>query len=136
MRARAPFAICWNEDVPVRYRSMRINVVLAVVLTDHDAMYTACTLHFVTRLVSDARGQRTAVATVVRVLQSARCVDSSRAHPRRTSAELNVYCEMHSCLVTCEALQRSNVKGIILSGGPSSVYETGAPHLSVSHVQC
>ena len=47
-------------------------------------------------------------------------------------AELNVYCELHSCLVDLATLQKGNVKGLILSGGPYSVYEDGAPHLSVS----
>ena len=46
--------------------------------------------------------------------------------------ELNVYCELHSCLVDLPTLQKGNVKGIILSGGPFSVYEEGAPHLNVS----
>jgi GMP synthase (glutamine-hydrolysing) len=43
--------------------------------------------------------------------------------------ELKVYCEMHSCLVKEAVLRGMNVKGIILSGGPFSVYEEGAPHL-------
>lgn len=46
-------------------------------------------------------------------------------------AELNVYCEMHSCLVDVEVLRASNLVGIILSGGPFSVYEPGAPHVQV-----
>jgi GMP synthase (glutamine-hydrolysing) len=44
-------------------------------------------------------------------------------------AELNVYCEMHSCLVDIATLRGAPIKGIILSGGPSSVYDADAPHL-------
>ena len=47
----------------------------------------------------------------------------------RRVRELNVYCEMHSCLVDAAALERLPLIGIILSGGPSSVYEEGAPHV-------
>lgn len=44
--------------------------------------------------------------------------------------ELNAYCELHSCLAEASVLRaKSNLKGIILSGGPFSVYEEGAPHL-------
>lgn len=48
-------------------------------------------------------------------------------------AELSVYCELHSCLVEPEVLRAcgSRLKGIILSGGPFSVYEEGAPHCKV-----
>jgi len=47
----------------------------------------------------------------------------------RRVRDLKVYCEMHSCLVKEAVLRAMNVKGIILSGGPFSVYEEGAPHL-------
>jgi GMP synthase (glutamine-hydrolysing) len=47
----------------------------------------------------------------------------------RRVRELNVYCEMHSCLVEESVLRACNLKGIILSGGPFSVYEEGAPHM-------
>lgn len=40
-----------------------------------------------------------------------------------------MYCELHSCLSSTAVLERGRVKGVILSGGPSSVYEEGAPHL-------
>ncbi len=46
----------------------------------------------------------------------------------RRIRELNVYCEIHPYNVTLEKLKELNPKGIILSGGPSSVYEEGAPH--------
>jgi GMP synthase (glutamine-hydrolysing) len=44
-------------------------------------------------------------------------------------AELNVYCEMHSCLVDVSVLRGAPIKGVILSGGPSSVYDPDAPHV-------
>lgn len=49
----------------------------------------------------------------------------------RRVRELNVYCEMHSCLVDVEVLRSANLSGIILSGGPFSVYEDGSPHMQV-----
>ncbi len=42
-----------------------------------------------------------------------------------------MYCEMHSCLVDVSVLAEANLKGIILSGGPFSVYVVGAPHMQV-----
>lgn len=51
-------------------------------------------------------------------------------------AELNVYCELHSCLIEAETLERMpRLKGVIFSGGPFSVYEEGAPHVSVRSAQ-
>jgi GMP synthase (glutamine-hydrolysing) len=48
----------------------------------------------------------------------------------RRIRELGVYCEIHPFSVALETIQSRNPKGIILSGGPSSVYEDGAPHCS------
>lgn len=47
----------------------------------------------------------------------------------RRVRELNVYCEVVSPRVTREELLHLNPRGIILSGGPSSVYDEGAPRL-------
>ncbi|MBI4672173.1 MAG: glutamine-hydrolyzing GMP synthase [Chloroflexi bacterium] len=47
----------------------------------------------------------------------------------RRVRELNVYCEIFSPRVTREEFLRVNPQGIILSGGPSSVYDEGAPRL-------
>jgi GMP synthase (glutamine-hydrolysing) len=49
----------------------------------------------------------------------------------RRIRELHVYCELYSCLVTLEELQQhsTNIIAIVLSGGPSSVYEADAPHV-------
>lgn len=44
-------------------------------------------------------------------------------------AELNTYCELHSCLVDPAVLAAKPLKGIIFSGGPASVYEEGSPHV-------
>ena len=41
----------------------------------------------------------------------------------RRVRELNVFCELYSCLVKGEVLRKNQVVGIILSGGPNSVYE-------------
>jgi len=48
----------------------------------------------------------------------------------RRVRELNVYCELYSCLVPAEELGKHKIVAIILSGGPSSVYDEGAPHVS------
>lgn len=48
----------------------------------------------------------------------------------RRVRELNVYCELYSCLVKPEELAPHSLTAIILSGGPNSVYEEGAPHVA------
>src|SRR5262245_26472425 len=45
----------------------------------------------------------------------------------RRIREANVYTEIVPFNTPIEALQKQSVKGIILSGGPASVYERGAP---------
>ena len=47
----------------------------------------------------------------------------------RRIRELGVYSEILSSNVTIEVLKEKGCKGIILSGGPSSVYEEGSPQL-------
>lgn len=46
----------------------------------------------------------------------------------RRIRETQVYSEVLSYRTTVEQLQKLNPKGIILSGGPNSVYDNGAPH--------
>jgi GMP synthase (glutamine-hydrolysing) len=46
----------------------------------------------------------------------------------RRIRETQVYSEVLSYRTTAEQLRRMDVRGIILSGGPSSVYDKGAPH--------
>jgi GMP synthase (glutamine-hydrolysing) len=46
----------------------------------------------------------------------------------RRVRELGVYSEILPFNTSAEAIRHRNPKGIILSGGPSSVYEIGAPH--------
>jgi GMP synthase (glutamine-hydrolysing) len=48
----------------------------------------------------------------------------------RRVRETHVYCELYSCQVTREELGKHQLTAIILSGGPSSVYEDNAPHVS------
>lgn len=50
----------------------------------------------------------------------------------RRVRELHVFCELYSCLVKAETLEKNNIVGIILSGGPSSVYESSSPHVDPS----
>ncbi len=45
----------------------------------------------------------------------------------RRVRELNVYCEIHPFNISFEKIKSFNTKGIILSGGPSSVYASDAP---------
>jgi len=48
----------------------------------------------------------------------------------RRIRELGVYCEIHPFNVEIGKIRALDPKGLILSGGPSSVYEDGAPHCS------
>jgi len=45
----------------------------------------------------------------------------------RRIRESGVYCEIHPFSISKEKLESINPKGIVLSGGPSSVYAEGAP---------
>ncbi|MDW7709171.1 MAG: glutamine-hydrolyzing GMP synthase [Deferrisomatales bacterium] len=45
----------------------------------------------------------------------------------RRVRESRVYCEIHPCTVTLQQIRAFNARGIILSGGPSSVYDAQAP---------
>ncbi|KAG6611382.1 GMP synthase (glutamine-hydrolyzing) domain-containing protein [Phytophthora cinnamomi] len=48
----------------------------------------------------------------------------------RRVRELHVFCELYSCLVSAEELRQHQLTGIILSGGPQSVFDEGAPHVA------
>lgn len=50
----------------------------------------------------------------------------------RRCREINVYGSMKSCFASVEQIFADNPNGIILSGGPSSVYEANAPHVCKS----
>jgi GMP synthase (glutamine-hydrolysing) len=47
----------------------------------------------------------------------------------RRVRELKVFCELYSCLVDASVLESNHIVGIILSGGPSSVYDPESPHV-------
>ena len=47
----------------------------------------------------------------------------------RRVRELNIFCELYSCLVDVSTLASNTICGIILSGGPASVYDENSPHL-------
>lgn len=47
----------------------------------------------------------------------------------RRVRELKVYCEIHPYRLSVEEIRRFDPAGIILSGGPASVYEEGAPRI-------
>ena len=48
----------------------------------------------------------------------------------RRVRECNVYCEIYSYRTPIEEIKAMNPKGIILTGGPNSCYEEGAPTYS------
>ena len=48
----------------------------------------------------------------------------------RRVRECNVYCEIYSYRTDLDTIKAMNPKGIILTGGPNSVYEDGAPSYS------
>jgi GMP synthase (glutamine-hydrolysing) len=47
----------------------------------------------------------------------------------RRVREARVYCEIHPCTMPLEEVRAYNPRGVILSGGPASVYAEGAPTL-------
>jgi GMP synthase (glutamine-hydrolysing) len=47
----------------------------------------------------------------------------------RRIRESRVYCEIHPCTLTLEEIRSFEAQGIVLSGGPSSVYDDQAPLL-------
>lgn len=47
----------------------------------------------------------------------------------RRLREAGVYCELHACNAQASKIMSSRLRGIILSGGPASVYEKNAPHV-------
>lgn len=49
----------------------------------------------------------------------------------RRVRELNVYCEVHPYTMPLDELKAKNPKGIILTGGPNSVYDMSSPHYDV-----
>jgi GMP synthase (glutamine-hydrolysing) len=50
----------------------------------------------------------------------------------RRVRELNVFCELYSCEVLAEVLEPNSIAGVILSGGPASVYDATSPHVHES----
>ena len=48
----------------------------------------------------------------------------------RRVREAKVFCEIHPYNLALSAIKSFNPRGIILSGGPSSVYDKGAPSVS------
>lgn len=48
----------------------------------------------------------------------------------RRLRECNVFCELLAYDISADKLRALSPKGIILSGGPSSVYEDGSPHVA------
>lgn len=53
----------------------------------------------------------------------------------RRLRELNVYCEIHPYNTSADSFQKSLPKGIILSGGPKSVYDSDAPELNLDYLE-
>ena len=45
----------------------------------------------------------------------------------RRVRECRVYCQIESPAVSMDEIRRLKPEGIILSGGPSSIYEKGSP---------
>lgn len=53
----------------------------------------------------------------------------------RRIREQKVYCEIHPYTLFPEAIKGNSIKGIILSGGPASVYDRGAPRIDADLFQ-
>ena len=54
----------------------------------------------------------------------------------RRVRECNVYCEIYSYRTDIEKIKEMNPKGIILTGGPNSVYEEGLSLIHISGPHC
>jgi len=48
----------------------------------------------------------------------------------RKIREINVFSEIHPFNISLDILKKEKIKGVILSGGPSSIYEENAPKIS------
>src|SRR5919109_2833753 len=53
----------------------------------------------------------------------------------RRVRQCHVYCEIHPCTLPTATLRALSPRGVILSGGPASVYEPGAPVVSAELFQ-
>ncbi|MCJ7663663.1 MAG: glutamine-hydrolyzing GMP synthase, partial [Desulfobacterales bacterium] len=53
----------------------------------------------------------------------------------RRIREQKVYCEIHPYTLSPESIKGNSTKGIILSGGPASVYDKGAPRIDAELFQ-
>ena len=53
----------------------------------------------------------------------------------RRVREARVYCEIHPCTMPLDEIKAYGAKGIILSGGPASCYEPGAPSVDPAHLR-
>jgi GMP synthase (glutamine-hydrolysing) len=53
----------------------------------------------------------------------------------RRLRELNVYCEIHPFSNAADHIEGHNIKGVILSGGPASVLDEGAPVLDMKLIE-
>jgi GMP synthase (glutamine-hydrolysing) len=53
----------------------------------------------------------------------------------RRIREQKVYCEIHPYTLSPEAIKGNSTKGIVLSGGPASVYDKGAPRVDAELFQ-
>ena len=53
----------------------------------------------------------------------------------RRVREARVYCEIHPCTMTLEEIKKFGPRGIILSGGPASVYAPDAPTMAPGVLQ-
>ncbi|HWR91582.1 MAG TPA: gamma-glutamyl-gamma-aminobutyrate hydrolase family protein, partial [Desulfobacterales bacterium] len=50
----------------------------------------------------------------------------------RRVRENHVYCQIETPATALEAIRRHSPQGVILSGGPSSIYEAGSPKIDPS----
>ena len=53
----------------------------------------------------------------------------------RRVREAKVYCEIHPFNLAVEKIRALKPRGVILSGGPASLYESGAPDISSEVLQ-
>ncbi|RHY91765.1 hypothetical protein DYB37_001837 [Aphanomyces astaci] len=117
----APMLSMWKSDAPCTVSTQWLRSLFSL-----DQVCASMNIHVIQISATTGDHLDSLLTTMAMKLQSTRY---SQRLTQFRDAELHVFCELYSCLVTVEELSKHQLTGIILSGGPNSVYEEGAPHV-------